>query len=91
MEKSGAPGPQGEPGQSVAEVPTGAIIAWEEGEEIPEGFEIIEMQTGTSDYELLENKPQIEGIELLGNKTFEELQMQALTNLELENLINSQV
>lgn len=71
-------------------LPTDSVIGWT-GEEIPEGYEEIEIESGTSDYELLQNKPQIEGIELLGNKTFEELQLQALTNLELEDLINSQV
>ena len=62
-------------------------------EEPPEGYEFIEIETetGTSDYEQLINKPKIEGEELLGNKTFEELNLNALTNLELEELINRQV
>lgn len=43
------------------------------------------------DYNLLTNKPQIEGVELQGNKTLQDLSIQALTNSELENLINLQV
>ena len=39
-----------------------------------------------NNYNLLENKPQIEGIELVGNKTFEELTLVSITNAELENL-----
>ena len=85
---------RGPKGQSIASVPTGAILAWNGNEEEPpEGYEFIEIEieTGTSDYEQLINKPKIEGEELLGNKTFEELNLKALTNLELEELINSQV
>lgn len=42
---------------------------------------------GTRDYELLINKPQIEGVTLIGNKTFEELTLIGLTNEELEALL----
>ena len=42
---------------------------------------------GTTDYELLRNKPQIEGVTLIGNKTFEELTLVSLTNEELEALL----
>lgn len=44
-----------------------------------------------NDYEKLNNKPSIEGVELIKNKTFEELGAISLTNMEIENLINSQV
>ena len=71
-------------------------MGWEKPvEEIPEGYELIEIDIpsvgGTTDYEQLINKPQIEGVELQGNKTLQDLSIQALTNLELEELINSQV
>ena len=42
---------------------------------------------GTGDYPNLTNKPQINSVELNGNKTMEELGVLPLTNLELENLI----
>lgn len=43
-----------------------------------------------NDYEKLENKPQINGIELSGNKTTEQLgiqQTRPLSNLEIHNLL----
>lgn len=43
-----------------------------------------------TDYEQLENKPQINGVELNGNKTFEELGEQTITNVELQDIINTQ-
>lgn len=36
------------------------------------------------DYELLLNLPQIEGVELIGNKTFEDLGLMALTAEEIQ-------
>lgn len=39
------------------------------------------------DYEELENLPQIEGVTLIGNKTFPQLHLSALTNMELDNLL----
>jgi hypothetical protein len=53
-------GPKGDKGESVAQVPTGAVMGWNSEDELPEGYELI--------------------------GTFE-----ALTNMELEDLINSQV
>lgn len=41
----------------------------------------------TSDYNQLTNKPQIEGVELLGDKSLEELGIRFITNLELEYLL----
>lgn len=38
-------------------------------------------------YNLLYNKPRIEGVELIGDKSFEELNLQSLTNAELENML----
>lgn len=43
---------------------------------------------GTTDYEKLINKPRIEGEELIGDKSFEDLHMHVLTNLEIEALLN---
>lgn len=39
------------------------------------------------DYNRLYNKPSIEGVELVGDKSFEELNLQRLTNAELENML----
>lgn len=45
---------------------------------------------GTSmDYELAENKPSINGVTLIGNKTNEELDIGALSNMDIENILNS--
>lgn len=54
-----------------------------------EDREIINL--GTNDYKKLKNKPQIEGVELINNKSFEELGAKSLTNMEIERLINIQV
>ena len=40
-----------------------------------------------NDYNLLNNKPSIETVELIGDKSFEELGMMALTNMEIEQLL----
>lgn len=49
--------------------------------------ENIEMSGGTNDYEKLKNKPQINGIELIKNKSFDDLGMSSITNQELEDLL----
>ena len=41
----------------------------------------------TSNYELLQNKPQIESVELLGNKTFSDLGLSNISNMRLEQLL----
>lgn len=41
----------------------------------------------TSDYELLINKPLINSVTLQGDKSFEDLGLEAITNMELENLL----
>lgn len=46
---------------------------------------------GTKNYKELDNKPSIEGVQLVDNKTFEDLGATGLTNLEIENLLNLQV
>lgn len=42
---------------------------------------------GTQDYEGLSNKPQIEGVTLVGDKSFSDLHFDALTNMEIEELL----
>ena len=50
--------------------------------------------SGTMNYNELYNQPKINGVTLMGNKTSEELgvqeSMSALTNSDIENLINNQ-
>lgn len=41
------------------------------------------------DYEQLKNKPKINDVELSGNKTSEEIGIKAMTNLEIEALLNN--
>lgn len=45
------------------------------------------VETVTSDYEKLLNKPKIEGNVLLGDKSFEELGLQAITPQEIDEII----
>lgn len=50
----------------------------------------IELSTnGTSDYNDLVNKPSINGVELVGDKTTEELNILPLTNAEIDEFMNS--
>lgn len=46
---------------------------------------------GTKDYNKLKNHPRINDIELIGNRTFEDLGADSLTNLEIDAIINSVV
>lgn len=50
-----------------------------------EPAEVLKVSEGTRNYEVLINKPRIESIELIGDKTFEEL---GLSELDGEDLIN---
>lgn len=43
----------------------------------------------TRDYEELDNKPRIEGVELIGDKTYEELNLNRISNAEIEELFNN--
>lgn len=43
------------------------------------------------DYDGLDNKPQIEGITLEGDKTFEDLNLKSITNTEIEELLSLSV
>lgn len=49
--------------------------------------ENIELTGGTNDYEKLKNKPHVNGVELVGNKSFEDVGLVALSNSELEKLL----
>lgn len=49
--------------------------------------ELLNLIEQNIDYRVLSNKPSIEGITLINNKTFEQLGMSPLTNTELENLL----
>lgn len=42
---------------------------------------------GVSDYERLNNKPSIEDVTLIGNKTFEDLGLESIDNTELMDLL----
>ena len=43
---------------------------------------------GTRNYNDLTNKPQIEGVTLEGDKTFDELNLTSITNSEIEDLLS---
>lgn len=46
---------------------------------------------GTTDYNELTNKPRINDIELIGNKSFEDLDAWRMTNTDIQNIIDSAV
>lgn len=43
----------------------------------------------TTDYEALRNLPKINSVELKGNKQFEELGLQEVSNIEIDNLFRT--
>lgn len=43
---------------------------------------------GTMNYNALTNKPKINGVELVGNKSFEELGVETLTNQQIFDIYN---
>lgn len=45
---------------------------------------------GSKDYDALYNKPRISGVELAGDKSFDELGMVKMTNTDIFNLIGGQ-
>lgn len=53
------------------------------------GSEVIVTPLGDHDYETAKNKPRINDVELVGNKTSEDLDIMALTNTEIENLLKN--
>lgn len=71
----GQQGPQGEKGEPGQ--------PGEQGEKGEKG------EPGTTNYEDLENRPAINGVELEGDKSFEDLGAEALTNSEIEQLLNN--
>ena len=46
------------------------------------------IQAGTKNYEYLVNKPRIEGVELKGDKTFEDLNLHPLSNADLARILD---
>lgn len=44
----------------------------------------------TTDYEILEKKPRIEGVELIGDKSFSDLGELTITNSEIKDIIDKQ-
>lgn len=48
-------------------------------------------QGDSGDYNTILNKPKIAGVELKNDKTFKDLGLENLSNIEIENLINLQV
>lgn len=42
---------------------------------------------GIDDYEVLRNKPRVNGVELVGDKSNEDLNMRSITNLELARIL----
>lgn len=73
------------------EVKIGEIIADEEVEIGEVKLDVVKEEVVTSDYEKLNNLPQINEVELMGNKTAKDLrlqeEMQALSNLEIEEIL----
>lgn len=56
------------------------------------GNKIRGLSSGTNlDYEKLQNKPQIGGQTLIGNKSLHELGLDSLSNLEIEDLLKLSV
>lgn len=49
------------------------------------------VNTGTLNYEELNNKPKINDVELKGNKTFDNLGINTITNIELEEMLNREI
>lgn len=48
---------------------------------------VTKVSGGTNDYEDLKNKPSIEGVELVGNKGFPELGLEAMTPQEIDEIL----
>ena len=51
------------------------------------GLTVPRSAPGANDYERLNNKPSIESVELIGDKTFEDLGLEAIDNTELMDLL----
>lgn len=46
-------------------------------------------EPGSTDYKVMVNKPSIEGVTLVNDKSFKDLGAYGLTNIEIERLINN--
>ena len=46
-------------------------------------------RSGTSNYEQLSNLPSIESVQLIGDKSFEDLGLEECSNIEIDNLFRS--
>lgn len=80
--KDGAPGEKGDPGPGVPPGGSaGQILRKRSDEDYDSEF-------ADFDYNELENKPSIEGVPLMGNQTLPALNLNALTNQELEQLLS---
>ena len=69
--------------------PTDVVIFGELSSNTPNVFAQLQMNTGetTSNYNYLYNKPSIEGVTLVGDKTFEELNLVPLSNADLARIL----
>lgn len=47
----------------------------------------LDKSTGTTNYNALTNKPSIEDVVLVGNKTFKQLGLEAMTEQDIDDLI----
>ncbi len=75
-------------GENLTEIDGDSInLVSIEGDEIRAASEGSPESGGTNDYNELINKPQIEGVTLIGDKTYEELNLQRITNSELEDIL----
>lgn len=65
-------------GDFIAEMATNSYFTAEMGEVV---------KVVSNNYNELNNKPKIEGVELVGNKTFPDLGLNTITEQEIDNLI----
>lgn len=71
------------PSASVTQTETGAVITVKD----KFGTTSAVLLNGVSDYNGLRNKPRIEGVELVGDLTFPQLNLSRITNSELEEIL----
>jgi len=71
------------PSASVMQTETGAVITVKD----KFGTTSAVLLNGVSDYNRLRNKPRIEGVELVGDLTFPQLNLSRIANSELEEIL----
>ena len=71
-------------GQMSAETLSGSLNA----EQSMSGTLNMAKSTVEKDYEKLQNRPKINGVELIGNQSFDDLGMSELTALDVYNILN---